>query len=333
MMKKKLKTYAVLVWCTGTLLLAACTGTKKPMQQPEEYTAVAPAFNADSAFSYVQQQCSFGPRVMGTEAHERCGSWLSQKFQSLGATVVEQHAIFTLYDGSRISGMNIIASYQPEAADRIIVCSHWDSRPWADQDADEERQHQPIDGANDGASGVAVLLELARLMQQEAPLVGVDLICFDAEDCGTPSWAKDGSDSENTWCLGSQYWAGQHHVDGYTANCAILLDMVGGSGTVFRKEGFSRRYAPQLQDHIWITAHKLGHGQFFSYDEGGYVTDDHLPVNRSGIPCVDIIGSEKNGDGFARTWHTQYDNVQNIDRKLLGAVGSTVAELIYTAGQ
>ena len=325
--------YRVVVFLGVSIVLSACDGTKKPTPQPEDYTSVAPVFNPDSAYSYVEHQCDFGPRVMGSEAHERCGAWLSEKFRSLGAIVVEQHATFTLYDGSRYSGMNIIASYQPDASDRIIVCSHWDSRPWADHDPDEALHHTPIDGANDGASGVAVLIELARLMQQQAPQVGVDLICFDAEDCGTPQWAKDDGSDEHTWCLGSQYWAGKHHVEGYTANCGILLDMVGGKGTVFRKESFSMRYAPQLTDKVWSMAHKLGCGQYFSYEEGGWVTDDHLPVNRAGIPCIDIIGCDKELGGFSQTWHTQYDNVQNIDRNVLAAVGRTVAEMIYTAGR
>lgn len=324
---------AWLALCSMILMLTACDGTKKPTEKPEEYTAVAPSFNADSAYAFVARQCEFGPRTMGSEAHEACGVWLSETFKSLGADVVEQHATFTLYDGTRVDGMNIVASYQPELPDRIIVCSHWDSRPWADHDADESKQRMPIDGANDGASGVGILLELARMMQQQAPQVGVDLICFDAEDCGTPQWAKTDAEDEHTWCLGSQYWAAHHHVEGYTANCGILLDMVGGSGTVFCKEGFSKRYAPQLCDRVWAMAHKLGHGQYFSYDEGGWVTDDHLPLNRCGIPCIDIIGSDKQDKGFSKTWHTVNDNIQHIDRNVLGAVGSTVAEMIYTAGR
>jgi len=330
-MKNRSNILAQLLLCLTLVCLAACDGTKKPQQPTEDYTAVAPDFNADSAYAYVARQCEFGPRIMGSEAHEQCGAWLAEKFKSLGATVVEQHATFTLYDGSRVDGMNIIASYLPEAQDRIIVCSHWDSRPWADHDADEAKHRTPIDGANDGASGVGILIELARMMQQAPPKVGIDLICFDAEDCGTPQWAKTDSNDEHTWCLGSQYWAGQHHAEGYTANCGILLDMVGGSGTHFCKEGFSMRYAPQLCDQLWSIAHKLGHGSYFSYDEGGWVTDDHLPLNRCGIPCIDIIGSDKQDGGFATTWHTQHDNIQNIDRNILKAVGSTVAEMIWTA--
>lgn len=330
-MKLKSNIHAVLLLCSMAAGLASCDGCKKPVPVPEEYTAVAPAFEADTAFAYVERQCAYGPRVTGSEAHAECGAWLSSEFTRLGAVVTEQKATFTLYDGTKVSGMNIVASYQPDLPDRIIVCAHWDSRPWADHDPDEQMHKTAIDGANDGASGVAVLLELARMMQKEAPQVGVDLICFDAEDCGTPDWAKDDANSESTWCLGSQYWAEHHHVEGYTANCAILLDMVGGSGTHFCKEGFSLRYAPQLCDRLWATAHRLGVGQYFSYDEGGFVTDDHLPVNRSGIPCVDIIGSDKTAGGFAPTWHTTEDNVRNIDRNVLAAVGRTVAELIYTA--
>lgn len=327
----KTKIYTKWVLCAVVTLLAACTGSNTPKQPTEEYTPVAPAFNTDSAYAYVEKQCAFGPRVTGSEAHAQCGEWLSAEFTRMGAVVTEQRATFTLYDGKKVNGMNIIASYNPEATDRIIICSHWDSRPWADHDPDEANHHTPIDGANDGASGVGVLLELARLLQQNPAQVGVDLICFDAEDCGTPEWDESDGSHEHTWCLGSQYWAEHHHTEGYTANCAILLDMVGGSSTQFCREGYSLRYAPQLTDRIWSTAHKLGCGDYFSYDEGGFVTDDHLPVNRSGIPCVDIIGSDKTAGGFAQTWHTVYDNMAHIDRNTLGAVGRTVAELIWTA--
>ena len=323
--------YTTWIICVCMILLAGCEGTKKPTQIPEVYTPVAPAFNADSAFAYVAKQCEFGPRVTGTEAHAQCGAWLSDEFTRMGAVVTEQKATFTLYDGKKLSGMNIIATYNPKAQDRLIICAHWDSRPWADHDPDDTMHHTPIDGANDGASGVAVLLELAHLMQNDNPNIGVDLICFDAEDCGTPEWDESDGSHEHTWCLGSQYWAEHHHTEGYTANCAILLDMVGGSNTQFCREGFSLRYAPQLTDRIWSMAHKLGCGQYFSYDEGGFVTDDHLPVNRSGIPCVDIIGSDNMAGGFAQTWHTTEDNIRHIDKNILSAVGRTVAEMIYTA--
>ncbi len=313
----------------AALTLCACGGQPK-QTATDDYVSPAPAFNADSAMSYVAAQCGFGPRVMNSAAHDSCAVWLQRQFERLGADVTMQRTTVTLYDGTTAPAVNIIASCNPQAGTRIMVCSHWDSRPWADNDPDERYHHTPIDGANDGASGVGVLLELARLMQQQAPAVGVDLICFDAEDCGTPQWADDGGDHENTWCLGSQYWAAHHHAEGYQARYGILLDMVGGAGTEFRKEFFSMRYAPAVVDKVWAAARRIGMGDYFSYDEGSAVTDDHLPVNRSGIPCIDVIAHDKDGRGFCATWHTIDDNFRHIDRQTLHAVGQTLAEVIYT---
>lgn len=317
----------ILLALVAAATIAACNN-KKPAE--EAYVSPAPQFDADSAYAYVKGQCDFGPRVMNSAAHDSCALWLQQQFERLGAAVTLQPCTVTLYDGTQAAAVNIIASYNPQAARRIAICSHWDSRPWADNDADDANRRTPIDGANDGGSSTAVLIELARQIQQKMPAVGVDLICFDAEDCGTPQWADRDGDHESTWCLGSQYWAGQHHTEGYTADYAVLLDMVGGANTVFRKEGFSMRYAPTVVDKVWAAAQRTGYGQYFIYEDGGYVTDDHLPVNRSGIPCIDVIASSKDGSGFCATWHTVDDNFAHIDKATLKAVGQTMLEVIYS---
>ena len=228
---------------------------------------------------------------------------------------------------------NIIASYDLDNPVRIIICSHWDSRPWADHDANADNHRVPIDGANDGASGVGVMLEMARLMQQKMPDVGIDFICFDAEDCGTPEWDDQGGDHSSTWCLGSQYWAGRHHVDGYRAIYGILLDMVGGSNCVFEKEAYSLLYAPSVVDKVWSKAIRLGYGDLFKNEKGGGVTDDHVQVNQSGIPCIDIIARDANENTFCKTWHTMNDNIGNINKQTLKAVGQTVLEVIYSEAQ
>ena len=318
----------ILIALMASVAMVACNNNKK--QTEETYVSPAPEFSADSAYAYVKGQCDFGPRIMNSAAHDSCALWLESQFKRLGAQVTLQPCNVTLYDGTRAQAVNIIASYNPQATRRIIICSHWDSRPWADNDPDDANQHTPIDGANDGGSSTGVLLELARQMQQKLPAIGVDLICFDAEDCGTPQWADQGDDHESTWCLGSQFWAGEHHTAGYTADYGILLDMVGGSGCVFRKEGFSMRYAPTVVDKVWAAAARIGYSEYFSYDEGGYVTDDHLPVNRSGIPCIDVIASSKDGNGFCTTWHTVDDNFAHINKETLRAVGQTMLEVIYT---
>ena len=329
---KRIFTYLALV--SVVLFMAACSncgGDKnKPQAQQEAYVSNAPAFNVDSAYQFLKAQCAFGPRVMNSEAHDRCGDYIVATFKQYGATVYEQLADLKLYDGTPIKNRNIIAAFNEGAPRRIMICSHWDSRPWADHDDDEANHKTPIDGANDGASGVAVLMELARQFAQKMPAIGVDLVCFDAEDCGTPEWDKADHDSEHTWCLGSQYWAGKHHKEGYVADYGILLDMVGGPNSVFLKESFSIQMAPAVTDKVWAAGQRIGYANYFVSDIAGFVTDDHVPVNQCGIPCTDVIASDRNSGGFCHTWHTMADNVNNIDLNVLKAVGQTMMEVIYT---
>lgn len=308
--------------------VASCHNSGNKAEDGESVSDV-PAFCEDSAYSYVAAQCSFGPRTVNSAAHDSCGNYIIRKLEGFGAEVMEQNADMKLYDGTPIRLRNIIASYNTEAAGRILVCAHWDSRPWADRDTDEANHRKPIDGANDGASGVGIILELARQVQLKAPNIGIDFICFDAEDCGTPRWADNGEEDESTWCLGSQHWSSFRHKDGYMARYGILLDMVGGNKSVFYKEGFSMHFAPGIVDKIWATARRSGYGNYFSNESGGYITDDHVPVNRSGIPCVDIIASDAEDGGFCNTWHTMDDNLDNISRQTLKAVGQTMMEVIY----
>ena len=225
---------------------------------------------------------------------------------------------------------NIIASYNPDAPARILIAGHWDSRQWADNDPDKANHNTPIDGANDGGSSIGVMLELARQLQlandSNQVKIGVDFICWDAEDSG-----ESANNTPNSWCLGSQYWSGIRHIQGYTARYGINLDMVGGNNTVFYREQYSIKYAPTVVDKVWGAAQRIGYGKFFSYDdEGGYITDDHLQVNQGGIPCIDIIGTDTENGGFPSTWHTLDDNIKHINKETLKAVGQTMLEVIWT---
>ncbi len=314
-----------------SLALCACGGEKRQTKsEVAAYQSPAPEFPAVRANRDVAAQCAFGGRTMNSEAHKACGDYLVEKFKSYGLTVTEQTADSKLYNGTPIRMRNIIASYNPKNTQRVMICAHWDTRPWADQDADEKNHRTAIDGANDGASGVGVMMEIARQLQQKAPNVGVDLICFDAEDSGVASFDDYAGDSDPTWCLGSRHWAQQSRYQGYRARFGILLDMVGGVNTVFRKEGFSMHYAPQIVDKVWAAAYRIGMNDFFKNEEGGYITDDHRPINElARIPCIDIIGSDTNNGGFATTWHTMNDNMQHISRDALKAAGQTVLEVIY----
>ncbi|MBQ9362719.1 MAG: M28 family peptidase [Bacteroidaceae bacterium] len=337
-----------------SLILFSCGGGKKPIA-PEIHEPSAPVFSEDSAYAYIAAQCSYGPRTMNSAAHDSCGNWIARKFMDFGLAVYDQYAASKLYDGTPIMLRNIIASFNPEASVRIFISAHWDSRPWADNEEDESLHHTPIDGANDGASGIAVMLEIARQLKRPTtdPLcpsdispsmgrshpdglpphrggglgrgsVGIDFICWDAEDSGS-----HGPNSSTTWCLGSQYWAGVRHVEGYTARYGVNLDMVGGSKTIFCKEGLSMHYAPAIVDRIWSTAQRLGYGNYFKNEECGEMIDDHFPVNQGGIPCVDIIGLDAEGDGFPDTWHTVNDNLSHINKATLKAVGQTILEVIW----
>lgn len=309
------------------LLLMGC---KDKPKVDTDYVSPAPSFNEDSAYVYVAEQCAFGPRVMNSVAHDSCGEYIARKFREFGAVVYDQYADSKLYDGTPIKMRNIIASYNPEAAARILIAGHWDSRQWADNDPDERNHNTPIDGANDGGSSIGVMLEIARQLQLQSDSnrvkIGVDLICWDAEDSG-----ESGSSNESSWCLGSQYWSGKRHLDGYTARYGINLDMVGGHSTIFYREQYSMAYAPSVVDKVWAAAQRIGYGKFFSYDEnGGYITDDHLQVNRGGIPCIDVIGTDKENGGFPSMWHTLNDNMKNINKETLKAVGQTMLEVIWT---
>lgn len=317
---------------TGT---TACGNRTSSRSQDTDTIAMAPApeFNADSAYAFTAAQCAFGPRVPNTEAHKLCGNYIAEKFRSYGALVTDQYADLTAFDGTVLKARNIIASYNPDAEARLLICGHWDSRPWADNDPDSANWHKPVLAANDAASDVAVMLEMARLIAQNPLKIGIDFICFDAEDYGAPQWIN--SNEENDWCLGSQYWAENPHKFGYKARFGILMDMVGGQGSTFSKELFSKEYAAQVVDIVWNTATQIGYGNYFLNRDGGYITDDHLPVNRiAKIPCIDIIPYFSDGpSGFGPTWHTVNDDMEHIDKNVLKAVGQTVLQVIYNENQ
>jgi hypothetical protein len=297
---------------------------------------VGPAFSADSAWLFCQQQCDFGPRAMNTSGHEQCRQWIVDKFRQYGLQVQEQKATLTGYDGTPLNSTNIIAVYLPEQSDRILLCAHWDSRPWADNDPDSANWRKPILAANDAASGVAVMLEVARLLQKTdslRPKIGIDFVCFDAEDWGVPQWT-DTSDGDS-WALGAQYWAQTFKVrpDKPNYRYGILLDMVGGQGARFYQEQLSKDYAPSVVSKVWQAAEVVGYGSFFVRNEGVGITDDHLPVNQvANIPCIDIIPyyPDCEASSFGPTWHTLNDDMEHLDKNTLQAVGQTIIQVIFS---
>lgn len=306
-----------------------------PLPKPALPPVMAPAFNADSAYYSVKKQVDFGPRVPGSPAHKKCAAWLVQAFQRYGLTVIEQPFKAKAYYAT-LDAVNIIAQYKPELTNRIIIAAHWDSRHIADKDP--KNPTKPILGADDGASGVGVLLELARMLQDSAVNLGVDFICFDAEDLGKENETSvvqqvAPPNTEETWCLGSQHWAANLHRPGYHAQFGILLDMVGAKGARFPYEGYSTANAGAYQANIWAVAKELGFEAMFPTRPGGYITDDHFFVMKgTGTPMVDIISipSEK---GFGAHHHTHADNMDVIDKTTLKAVGQVVATVIYRAAR
>ncbi|MBW6499470.1 MAG: M28 family peptidase [Bacteroidales bacterium] len=302
---------------------AASSGSDRPLP------AEVPVFNQDSAFAFVAAQLDFGPRVPNTEAHRRAAQWLAQTLGRFADTVEVQQAKVRAFDGTVLNISNIIASFDPENRSRILLCAHWDSRPFADFDPDPANHYRPIPGANDGGSGVGVLLEIARQLSMSRPNVGVDIVLFDAEDYGQHEQAT--TYTEDSWGLGSQHWARNPHRHDYNARYGILLDMVGAAGAQFKQEGFSMMYAPNIVRKVWAAARRIGYGAYFVDREGGFVTDDHYYVNTiRNIPTINIIHQEEGSrHGFFPQWHTMDDDLDIIDPNTLKAVGQTVLTLLF----
>lgn len=304
------------------------------VEEAEKLNPVGPAFNADSALAYCAAQCDFGPRTMNSEAHDKCGEWIVSKFKQFGCEVETQKADLKGYDGTILKNTNIIAHYNPKAETRILLCAHWDSRPWADNDPDSTNWRKPVMAANDGASGVAVMLEIARQLQADKklnPNIGVDFVCFDTEDWGTPQWA-DVQDNGDTWALGAQYWS-ENKPASYNPRYGILLDMVGGQGAKFYREGMSMQYAGGIVKKVWAAARQAGFGSYFPKSDGGMITDDHIPVNeKAKIPTVDVIAyyPDCQQSSFGPTWHTVSDDMAHLDKNVLKAVGQTMIQVLYT---
>lgn len=320
-----------------TLSLSGCEDDQKigPTNEqvapkPQLVLKSIPDFSADSAYSYIKKQVDFGPRVPNTDNHVACAKWLEGKLDSYGLKTNVQEASVVAYNGLNLEIFNIMGQYLPENEKRILLCAHWDTRPYADRDSKDLRK--PIDGANDGASGVGVLLEIARVLgsTELPPNVGVDIVFFDAEDYGKPEGSMVGN-SSNSWCLGSQYWSKNLPIPGYKAEYGILLDMVGAGNAVFPKEGISMYYAPQVVNHVWNIAAAMGHTNYFKPFKGNEITDDHRYLNEiARIPTIDIIHYEMGRNDFGVFHHTHDDNMDVIAKPTLKVVGEVVLQVIYS---
>ncbi|MBU6341738.1 MAG: M28 family peptidase [Bacteroidetes bacterium] len=313
---------AVLLLSTLFVALQQWQG-QKVLPPPPKPNVSVPDFSADSAFTFVERQLQFGPRVPNTPAHRQCAAWYVNTFRQLGLQVNEQKFQATHFKGAVFNANNIMASYKPENGKRLLLAAHWDSRMWADND--KVRSDQPIDGADDGASGAAILIEIARILSQNPVDIGVDFLLFDAEDQG------DNQGEGETWCLGSQYWSKNLPTPDYMPYQAVLLDMVGGKDARFYQEGISREVAPSTVDKIWRIAAELSYSNYFVSEKRPGITDDHLFVIRNAkIPMVDIISMPNSGSHpFPDHHHKHSDTLSAIDKQTLKAVGQTLAAFIY----
>jgi glutaminyl-peptide cyclotransferase len=323
-----------LSWIVIVSALSGCRLSTSDSEKSEDVSKPSlqvPTFQEDSAYAYIQRQVDFGPRVPNTKAHVACGDYLVATLKSLGWRVTEQHFTPTTFDGKKLNARNIIGSFNLEAKRRILLASHWDSRPFADEDP--LHKTEPVLAANDGASGVGVLLEIARVIRQDSGLsnLGIDIIFFDAEDWGNSRSADPNDEYMGGFCLGSRHWASNKHESNYSAYYGILLDMVGAKNAKFPKEGISMEYAGDIVNKVWSVGKSLGYGAYFVDDTGLRVgVDDHVAVNKiAKIPMIDIIHLEPTTGSFFEQWHTVNDSMENIDPNTLKAVGETLLHVLY----
>tara|TARA_R110002124_G_scaffold46903_3_gene140227 strand:+ start:8464 stop:9423 length:960 start_codon:yes stop_codon:yes gene_type:complete len=311
----------------GLFLLVAIfvSCNKKAGLQFSEKGREVPEFSSDSAYSYIKKQVDYGPRVPNTYGHVKTRAFLESKLKEYAGknSVFSQEFTEQGY-GDTLNMANIIAAFNTSSQDRIMLSAHWDTRPRADEDT--SRTSEYIAGADDGGSGVGVLLELARIFSENPPPIGVDIVFFDGEDYGTQGDLKK-------YFLGSRYWSNNPPVPGYNPRFGILLDMVGAERAVFPKERYSMSYAPNLVNELWAIAGEKGYSDVFLNEDGAGVLDDHYIIyENAGIPTIDIINHTVGADGnikFAPHWHTHRDDLPIIDKNTLQAVGDVLLELIY----
>ena len=284
---------------------------------------VKPSFDGERAYADVVRQVEFGPRIPGTAGHDTARAYFVETLSALADRVLEQPVTAAIGDSVTVEGTNIVASFNldPGVRTRIMLSAHWDTRPRADRDPDSTRHSDPVPGANDGASGVAVLLEMARLFHEVPPDIGVDLILFDLEDLGDYATA-DTTGPRTPFALGSAAFVRNNST--YRPTFGILLDMVGDENLRIAKEGYSRTYAPRIVEKVWEAAAEVG-AEAFVDEPGGAVEDDHLPFLQQGIPVINLIQSP-----FPVTWHTTADTPEHVSAASLQQVGDVLVEVVYS---
>ena len=307
-----------------SVLLVGCGEGKRESEDEDPGSAAGsgehPTFSGQRAYALVEKQLAFGPRVPGTEGHEAQARWMVEYLSERAALVVADTFRHTTSAGASLEMANIFARFEPDLERRLLLLTHWDTRPQADQSPDSAERHLPVPGANDGGSGTAILLELADLMAGEAPPVGVDLLFTDGEDYGPGT---------EDMFLGARHFANSLTPDRRPAY-AVLLDMVGDRDPSFPPEAYSVEYASDVVRRVWGIASDLGYSAYFPLRVGSRILDDHLSLNEAGIPTINIIDFDYGPDH--RFWHTLEDRAENVSASTLEMVGSIVTTLVYRGG-
>ena len=289
------------------VLLVACQARGNP-RRPRE-------FDGGHAFSYLEQQMQFGPRIPNTPAHQRTGDWILAQLRTRADTVAVQPITHVTRQGDTLHLRNFFARFRPSAAERVLFLAHWDTRPHADQSQNLGQQRLPVPGANDGASGVAVLLGVADALKAKPPALGVDLLFVDGEDYG--DFSKDSDDV----LIGSRYFAA-HQPPGYPPLFAVLFDMVGDKDLQIYYESNSQAFAPEVVDRVWRTAADLGYGRVFIPGVKHSLTDDHVALQKAGIHAIDVV------DFDYPYWHTPEDTIDKVSAASLQIVGDVAVALV-----
>ena len=328
-----MKHLSILILSLSLLLGVSSCKSDNPTESTPKPTAQkprvkVPKFDGDKAYALVEKQLSFGHRIPGTPEHKATKDWYVEQLKAAGADVQEQEFKASFLGLEDKESYNIIASFNPKNTHRIMLAAHWDSRLIAEKDKDKSMQEKPIMGADDGATGTAILLEIANMVKENPIDLGIDIVLFDAEDQG------DSNGAQTTWCLGSQYWGKNPHVPNYKATFGILLDMVGAKDAQFGLEGFSFANAGEIQKKIWGLARGMGYSDYFQNFKGGQITDDHYYVmTHRQFPMVDIINMPKDpttGEtSFGHYHHTHKDNIDIVSKRTLKVVGQVVTAVIY----
>jgi glutaminyl-peptide cyclotransferase len=307
-------------WLAGAMIFtltgASCAGDEKAADAAAAVTTTE--FSGETALGYVKAQLDFGSRVPGSQAHSRAGEWLVAQFRERADTVIEQRWTHRTIDGKSLPMRNVLARFKPDATRRLLFLAHWDSRPVSDAAEDPAQRSIPVPGANDGASGVAVLLALADALKATPPEVGIDLLLVDGEDYGNFTTNTD-------VLIGSTHFAANPPSPDYAIEYGVLLDMIGDADLRIPYEEHSINAAPNVVQKVWAKAQAMGYGGIFVPQNMGPVTDDHIPLLRKGWKVINVI------DIDYCCHHKPTDTIDKVSARSLKIVGDVMLSLIRDA--